>query len=576
MKKNITLLLQNSLFGKNPPGVGFVFVTVFFIFVVIVAACVEIFSVAADDRLDTESASVMTGKFTVSYRDTLIHTELPTVIDAYGEDTVVITRQLDESCVDGNSLILYTIQAWVDIYIGDEHMLVSDKNRSTPFPLAPPSAWQFIRLPDNYAGKILRIEIQPAFDKSARFLPPIYTGTKAAFLYMILKQGLLSLVLDILILTIGVSLLFIGIFVKDTVLRQRIMRLGLFGLNVSLWCIFEANTIQLFSGNSPVILYLLYSFFFLLPVTGLFFFQSFACFQKDMILTVLFYCSCAIFLGSQILQITGIIHFTRMLVAVHVLIPLIFLEILRSYYVLYRTNQNKEDRYIYKALVVPFIFCCLDIVLFYLGDDSDAGRATKFGMLVFFISLGIIVIHQINDWKIDTARRCVYEELAYTDGLTGLGNRAAFEKLLHEYRTCPWKEETVILVADMNRLKYINDNLGHTAGDEALKAIARCLKNAFSGRCFCYRIGGDEFCVVSRGIPENQFEEKLNSFYAALSSECQTGCNPLSVACGYQELNGQDIMACFKQADKKMYADKALTRQQEQMSVSESAGGCAL
>ena len=54
----------------------------------------------------------------------------------------------------------------------------------------------------------------------------------------------------------------------------------------------------------------------------------------------------------------------------------------------------------------------------------------------------------------------------------------------------------IYVFADVNGLKYINDNLGHAAGDELIKGAASCLDNAFSKYGTVYRMGGDEFSAI--------------------------------------------------------------------------------
>ena len=56
----------------------------------------------------------------------------------------------------------------------------------------------------------------------------------------------------------------------------------------------------------------------------------------------------------------------------------------------------------------------------------------------------------------------------------------------------------MLIVFDLDNFKYINDTYGHQAGDQCLKVIAECLKKAYSRYGNCYRIGGDEFCVLFR------------------------------------------------------------------------------
>ena len=89
---------------------------------------------------------------------------------------------------------------------------------------------------------------------------------------------------------------------------------------------------------------------------------------------------------------------------------------------------------------------------------------------------------------------------AYTDPLTGLGNRTAYEdhvNRLQDSIQAHLAAFTVVLV-DLNGLKRINDNLGHDQGDAAIRQVADGLQVAFK-EANLYRIGGDEFVVILEG-----------------------------------------------------------------------------
>ena len=63
---------------------------------------------------------------------------------------------------------------------------------------------------------------------------------------------------------------------------------------------------------------------------------------------------------------------------------------------------------------------------------------------------------------------------------------------------------------DLNGLKHVNDSCGHAAGDELICAAADCMKNSFSEYGKVYRIGRDEFVVITKNI--GRFEEVLKNF----------------------------------------------------------------
>jgi diguanylate cyclase (GGDEF)-like protein len=91
--------------------------------------------------------------------------------------------------------------------------------------------------------------------------------------------------------------------------------------------------------------------------------------------------------------------------------------------------------------------------------------------------------------------------LAYSDPLTGLGNRRLIEERLERLLGGPSQGPVSVVMADVNGLKAANDAYTHAQGDTALRAVATALSRA-AGRhpgSLAGRIGGDEFCVVVEG-----------------------------------------------------------------------------
>lgn len=154
-----------------------------------------------------------------------------------------------------------------------------------------------------------------------------------------------------------------------------------------------------------------------------------------------------------------------------------------------------------------------------------------------------------------------YYRLAYMDMMTGLKNRAAYSVKLDRLESGESKDSVIILIADLNNLKYLNDNFGHLTGDEALKKVAEQLKKNFTDGCECYRIGGDEFAVLAYGISEEEFAKKYRRFREAVNEESRRAEYPFSVAAGYQNMDELTVSQALKMADEKMYRDKKRSKQ---------------
>ena len=89
-------------------------------------------------------------------------------------------------------------------------------------------------------------------------------------------------------------------------------------------------------------------------------------------------------------------------------------------------------------------------------------------------------------------------ELAYTDSMTNVQNRNAYEERLKQLREPDADISRItVIVIDINGLKKINDSYGHFGGDDAIKTVASALRDTIGEKADIYRIGGDEFVCIS-------------------------------------------------------------------------------
>ncbi|MGM0420944.1 MAG: diguanylate cyclase domain-containing protein, partial [Bacillota bacterium] len=152
---------------------------------------------------------------------------------------------------------------------------------------------------------------------------------------------------------------------------------------------------------------------------------------------------------------------------------------------------------------------------------------------------------------------------ALHDQLTGLYNRWYFESevtRLNKSRRLPIS----ILVADMDSLKFINDNYGHQVGDEFIKKMGEILANSIREEDILARIGGDEFSLI---LPETD-EETARQLCTRVKNSCEEFNDqnalpaPLKVSLGaaVKTTEDEDLYDVFNQADKRMYANKIESR----------------
>jgi diguanylate cyclase (GGDEF)-like protein len=521
---------------------------------------------------DNEEVQDLQGSVYASCNGEEIKTVLPGKITAKAGDTIVIRRKLDEDSVLGNTILFYCKQAHIRVYL-DEERIWEDPDRSLPFPMLEGSYWRLIRMPASYEGKELCIEIVPQVNQYAGELPAIYTGTKASLVYMVVRQGIVFLLLGLIAVILGVAILIMGLIMRhEGVIASRMCYLGLLAVITGIWGVLEARVTQLFTGNIPRASFVLFACFSMLPVLITAFVLTYESLRDQWYMKALFYLAVANFVAQQILQITGVLYYMQMIAVVHILFVLILCGLIAGFFTLRRSREAKKDYFIYKAMLILALFGMGDLVWYYLFPAGRVGIFLRIGILFLIAYLGYDTIRQIGLLRIQEAKNSFYKELAYTDIMTGLNNRTAYENRVEKIRKVtetsrenhevPEENEKkkddswIIMIADMNCLKVINDEHGHDKGDEAIFKLASHLKKYFGPVGECFRIGGDEFCVLAPDIREERFEEICQNFRAALEKEDQETTYPFSASMGYVLLDESGIDECVKKADQKMYEEK--------------------
>lgn len=142
------------------------------------------------------------------------------------------------------------------------------------------------------------------------------------------------------------------------------------------------------------------------------------------------------------------------------------------------------------------------------------------------------------------------------DGLTGLLSQKSYLNRTLNLRP----EDKMLIVLDLDNFKYINDTYGHQAGDQCLKVIAECLKKAYSRYGNCYRIGGDEFCVLFREPEKEKYcREK---FYWIIEKRKKSLHMLPGASYGSALIEEQESISDTKaRADANMYANKKARKQ---------------
>ena len=215
--------------------------------------------------------------------------------------------------------------------------------------------------------------------------------------------------------------------------------------------------------------------------------------------------------------------------------------------------------------------------IWFLSDSALAQEYTSFpaltGMIPFYgtiFEVGVLIFEQLLLTSIfvnlveqakTRSELEVYERLLKEDRMTGINNRTAFEEQLQDIEDHAQDYDNAALIfMDVDGLKNTNDLYGHNAGDELIISAALCIKNVFATYGKCYRIGGDEFCVLIFDSIENM-DELLKQMDQEIIKYNRNNRYYLSIARGVSFLKDtegkQKKISDWKyEADQDMYCNK--------------------
>ena len=153
----------------------------------------------------------------------------------------------------------------------------------------------------------------------------------------------------------------------------------------------------------------------------------------------------------------------------------------------------------------------------------------------------------------DMSGQHILQDLANTDGLTGLLNKRYFDAVT---RALVHREQAFVLFyLDLDRFKPVNDTYGHEVGDKLLQEVAKRLQSCIRNQDYAFRMGGDEFALLTIGAMSPEEARRKVEFI------CKTVAGSLltiGTSCGfalYPE-EGTDTVKIIRLADQRMYKHK--------------------
>ena len=426
------------------------------------------------------------------------------------------------------------------------------------------SMWHFIYW-DRYRGaSTLQIELVK-YDQSTQWeLFPIVQDHPSSITLYLIHTHLPTILVWISAMLFTLMLMFIALFmaVRKIVGIPLILSLAGFIFLSGSWVLLDSKVTTVLGGNYALAYFFSYCVFYLLPIPFLFYFQIILEINNP-VLRYLIWIAAGNAGLWMLLHLLGVVSIRNTATSVHIIIIASLVIFLRE---IFQKGRRGRTRLVYTLWGILFIFMAAlaSIILYHAGllPPTNSAVLYAWGLLALILCMVMDTIIMFGHvWK-EKQYLEIYRQLATEDSMTKLSNRNAYELRLQELVSYPAGEVSFVLF-DIDRMKYINDTYGHHTGDQVISLTAQCIREAFVSAGDCYRIGGDEFCVILTSpcdIPERllRFDELIrarnsNSF-------------PISVSYGWEKryfhtdrpISMGELMELKAASDQKLYLEKQL------------------
>ncbi len=494
--------------------------------------------------------------------------KLPTFYDAKADEQDVWFSKKLVNISENDCIAFFSFQQQVEVFLDDEEVYSFIPNENTRSS-TPGNKWNFIPLNKSDEGREITIHIYQCYNKGRITFPDIYIGTQAGIVITYMTVQIPRLYLSVIMIFIGILIgLFTVIKGSKTTLADPLKWLALFSIFRGIWGFIESNTYSFFTDRLLLISQLSYMSLKIAVPLYLQFINELVFSGNNKMIKILCRISIGEFFLTAFLQFANIADFASTIFITHAILLIGGLYTCGDIaYTLYR--RSKESKGIVKkySRSIASLVCAITIIIsslidmyrYYTTNSPDVARFCRFGDLFFVLVMAFGVFKDFVYLLKMGENAAVIKEQASLDSMTKLLNRTCFERDIARGNKHLWKNRGII-VLDLNNLKYFNDKMGHDAGDQYIIFAAGLIDETFGGFGNVYRIGGDEFCVITKNITSSHFEKLRDLLEIKVSREEASRSDiSMAIACGYAIFDSskdENLHDTMKRADEQMYIRK--------------------
>ena len=487
--------------------------------------------------------------------------------EGYNEITFKVSelKNLDES----TDINIYLVHQYLRAYVGRELVYSVEPSPENLFGKTLGCSWASFPIYDSDLDKEIRLEITPSYAYLKDTVPAIFSGDKWVLFRGRIKSNLLVIWLCLLEILIGFFFVAWTFYVhRKNIEESSLMYLGMFSVLVGIWKLTDVDVASLVFGNTIVLSFMtLISLMLLLIPFTLYMDTLFDSAPKWLspIISLLIECS---YVVLYIFEITGMSDFREGLFVTHIEMFLVILTGIICCVLEIRINGLSQKLKLSLICVfLCFLGTLIDMAVYYISSDHLLVTCYgTMGFVFYIIILGMRTVIENYNFIEKGKKALRYQEMAFNDEMTGVYSRTAYSDYIHSL-SGDYKGIMVVM-CDLNNLKFCNDNFGHEAGDCYIKEGADILKRVFADKGKCFRIGGDEFCIMAEGMSYEECAEAMERIdeLERIFNESAAASFTMALACGYSmfdEVLDYDISDTVRRADQYMYKNKIAKKERK-------------
>lgn len=469
----------------------------------------------------------------------------------------------EKDSYNSHALCISTYYCGVKVFCGDELIYSYGDPQEQK---AVGSGYHFIPLPEDYYEKETLVELTVTDANSLFETQSFLFGEWSAIHLFHIRQNSITVCIDIFMFILGcvlVAVSLVGLLFSRQFLV--IFSVGILSLTGGLWTMCNSKFIQLFTNDLDLILQLEYQSFYLLVFAMLAYIYIIVRKSRPLRLACggIFVLSFGVVFAIELLQYLDIKDFSETLSTFHLLAGIDFAAFIAITVCKIKFGRKAGSELFFLMAVIGLtLFITVDYAVFYYNRTNSLSASPivsiPFGMMFFVVTMLLSGVNYLFNAANERNERLLLRQLAYTDALTSLSNRAKCEEVVSSLIDS--RSEFTFVLFDLNNLKRINDTMGHKVGDALLIGFGEIITASFPLSPAVCRIGGDEFGVI---LPFTD-SEKLNSAmykYESVSEEkSSSGELNFSAAYGFStstEVHGGSWEDMYKLADSRMYEMKS-------------------